>query len=219
MALARDTFTDLGQQSLVNPYSANYTCTGSNLELVVCITGLGGDFITSVTYNGVAMTLVDKMNFTSTVWMYSYILIAPATGTHAVAINGSTTNTYNVFAASWTSAKQSGQPDAHTTATAASADHITKAMSTIADGSWVIFYVQDTVSGTGTTYTYTNLTQRQANDDGIFADSNGPVSPAGSFTGTVTVTGVTQDWAALILSISPLVVASGVKQLAALGAG
>lgn len=219
MAIARDTFADLGQQVLVNPYSANYTCTGSNLVLEVCITGLGGDFITSVTYNGVAMTLQDKLNFVSTVWMYTYLLVAPATGSHAVVINGSTTNTYNVFAASFTGAKQTGQPDAHTTATATAADHITKAITTVADNSWVTFYVQDTVSGTGTTYTYTNLTQRQANDDGIFADSNGPITPAGSFTGTVTSTGVSQNWAALLISLSPAVTASTVKQLAALGVG
>lgn len=219
MAIARDTFTDLGQQTLVNPYSANFTCTGSNLALLVCITGLGGDFITSVTYNGVAMTLIDKLNFTSTVWMYTYILAAPATGSHAVVINGSTTNTYNVFAESITGAKQTGLPDAHTTATAASADHITKAITTVADNCWTFYYVQDTVSGTGSTYTYTNLTQRQANDDGIFADSNGAITPAGSFTGTVTATGVTQNWAALVVSLAPAVSASSVKQLAALGVG
>ena len=62
------------------------TCTGSDLVLVVNAY-VKGDNISSVTYNGVAMTQV-AAETSGNPRVYTYVLIGPATGTHNVVVTG-----------------------------------------------------------------------------------------------------------------------------------
>lgn len=210
MAISFDNAVDLGQSTLINPFTVSYTCTGKDRTLLVGIVGEGGDFITSVTYGGVAMTQVAKINLVDVHWVYLYILVGPASGSNSITINASTTNVYDVVAASYRGTIQTVKDNS--TSGSATADHVTTAITPVADNCWVVHYTVDTTSSSG--YTYTNLTQRLGGGSGVVADSNTIIHPAASFTGTITVTGVSQTWAAFVVSLQP-----SPSPLSATGAG
>jgi hypothetical protein len=183
-------------------FSFNHTCTGSNLILFVNVAA--GDVHTdpsSVLYNSVNLTLITSVDSTNAGRISQWYLLGPTTGTHSIQVNFAATHV-NPYASgiSYTGAKQSGVPDAQTTAAPTGQDHVTMTLTTVADNCWVTCAVASSVSSSG--FTYTNLTERLV---GEVADSNAVVHPAGSFTGTVTVTGVNQDWSGIMVSFAPFV--------------
>ncbi len=197
--IALDTSADFGRSGLVSSFSNNYTCTGPNLVLLACVVAETGDHVTSVTYGGVAMMQAVKLDRGDGTWQYVHALLAPATGTNALVVNGSSDH-YDVQAASYTACRQASQPDVTATNTASGVDHITTAITVATPNSWVVQFVTDSISGAGATYT--NLTERQGSDVGDLADSNGPLA-AGSFSGTVTQSGVNQTWGAIAVALAP----------------
>jgi len=69
------------------PFTWAHTCTGSNLVLCVNISIYdSADFPTSVTYNGVALTLIGSTS-NGQYTVYQYYLIAPATGANNIVVS------------------------------------------------------------------------------------------------------------------------------------
>lgn len=151
-----------------------HTCSGNNRLLVVGVgTDASGDVITGVTYNGVAMTLVDKQQMAGAATRYAYLfyLLNPDSGTNDIVISASPSHNIRSDHASYTGVKQTGQPDASSKATNASTTDLTNSTTVVLPDSWIVSFGQAInavpVAGTG-------LTSRGT--EGIncrIADSNG----------------------------------------------
>lgn len=74
----------------VSTFSFSHTCTGSELLLIVDVgirQGGSTKSVTSVTYNGVALTKLGIADNATVVRVSRWYLIAPATGSHSVVVN------------------------------------------------------------------------------------------------------------------------------------
>ena len=94
----------------------SHTTSGSNRMLIVASSSNGGDHITGVTYNAVAMTQVAKLAVGAN-YLYLHYLIAPATGANNVVVSSGSSVVLVSCAASYTGVLQSGFPDSSATTT------------------------------------------------------------------------------------------------------
>lgn len=188
MAIAFDAQASSTGSGTTLTYS--HTCTGSNLILIVGIqtylASAGGITISSVTYNGVAMTSFGTLQRTlNAEYQYMYYLVAPATGAHNIVITTTTAMDYiGGSSASYTGANQTGLPDSYTTYAAQTSTAVTTTTTTIANNCWLMgFYVSD---GGGGWTAGTNTTGRATAGNAQFFDSNSVQTPAGSHSMTAT---------------------------------
>jgi len=178
----------------------SHTCSGSDRVLVVGIlTNNTTDILTGVTYNGVAMSLVDKQVMINNFWGYSYYLIAPDTGANNIVISFSSASLIAGLAQSYTGVSQSGFPDSHTIGvTTGSSINCTTTVVASNCWLWVNARTSNTPGvGAGTTE------REQVYGTGITADSNGTVG-TGAQTLVITNTtpgGTPVGW--MILSMAP----------------
>jgi hypothetical protein len=109
----------------------------ANRALVVFLRGrTNSQTVTSITYNSVAMTLVDGPIVSDGGGeCYSYILLNPSSGSHTLSIN-MTSGSVDAIIYSYYNVKQSAQPDAHTSATSAS--NTSASLNTVAAGALVV---------------------------------------------------------------------------------
>lgn len=182
MSIAFDT-SNVGSVAGAASFTFPHTCTGNNVILLVAVNITNTGNTASATYNGNTMTQIDNQTATSVNSYLFYILIGTADGLAHNVIVSTTGGTNNILAisASYTGAKQSGQPDAHNKAAAASV-----AVTVVAAGAWVVGMSAFAI-GTGVTWTAgVGFTLRQSFDTSggfglAFEDSNGSVT-AGSKT-------------------------------------
>lgn len=181
---------DAASESFTNSATSltwSHTCTGSDRILWVSVMASSARNITGVTYNGVALTSLTRSAGTQP--MQLWYLIAPATGANniVVSIDGAASFIYT-SAGSYTGVEQSGQPDAQAT-NSTTASSVTTTLTTIADNCWTILGARGATSGN--TDASTNSTERAAGAAGTVQlyDSNGAVTPAGSFGMTITTAG------------------------------
>jgi hypothetical protein len=182
---------DLGRNLGVTSVTASYTCgSGSNRLLVVGVLGDATDFITGVTYAGASMTLINKQQAGTQRWSYLFYKLNPASGANNVVVSASSSTDIYAGAADYTGVKSSGQPDASTTnSLPTSVTSLTTSITTVTNNDWVIFlengYSGGTfapIAGAGDTIRVSDATDGAW---GIF-DSNGVVTPAGSYSVTTT---------------------------------
>lgn len=181
----------------------NHTCTGSNLILFVNLwSRTVPSAISSVTYNGVAMTLGVK-NEAGNNYGYIYYLINPATGVHQV----SATSTAELIgiSVSYANAAQSSQPDNTGSATNASWDPPTLTMTVNTANSWIISMNTNAGFGAGSAGAG-SLVQRlnfsAISPIGAVWDSNGPEA-TGSLTWNDGYIGSNQNQTIVGLSFKP----------------
>ena len=182
-----------------------HTCTGSNLILFVGFSTYdAAEVVTTVTYNGVAMTQANKKaSAAGDRWSYLYYLIAPATGANNIVISRSNSGSINSCSTSYTGAKQSSQPDSSNTNSVLSDTTLTYSTTVVASNCWLVAWSDGAnTAGAGTT---TRNTSGSASGIG---DSNGTVS-TGSQSLIFTVGGAGQI-EGVIASIAPFVAAEGV---------
>lgn len=152
-----------------------HTCTGSNRILWVGALA-DGDKVTSVTYNGVAMTQMAKTTIDGDVdTMYLYYLVAPATGSNNIVITLSGTSDYiNGAGSSYTGARQTSVPDSQATVTDAVRTSITASTTVVTDGSWLVGVFRNNAGAwTASTETTNRIGFTGSSDATIIADSNG----------------------------------------------
>jgi hypothetical protein len=203
--MARGHTTDAGNFITPSPNSVGFTHDNDGSVLVVaCKAYDSTDVISGVSFNGVAMTLVDKRSATGTNIVYLFILMNPDAGAHTVQLTHSTpSGSINPFAVSYTSTALTGQPDASTTNTAIGALSITTSLTTVADNAWSVLLVSNNsgsvalTAGTGSTEIYAPTGEGV----GLY-DSNGGLTPAGSHSMTVNAAS-SVNLAAVMLSLAP----------------
>lgn len=190
----------------------NHTCTGSNLILLVSVHVYNAvDIVSGVTYNSVAMTRLTQQIFSSdsNQRLYLYYLIAPATGTNQIAVTLSAGSLFTIMYSmsdSYTGVSQTGYPDATNSNTASGAGDIVGTVTTIANNAWTVMLSgsdddNSNTAGSGTTIRVSSTGTNAARD--TFADSNGPKTPAGSISLTVTPSAGTGGTAYIIASMAP----------------
>ncbi len=177
---------------------------GSNRLLLVNLIGdTAADDISSVTYAGAPMTLVAKIQAPSNNWQYLYYLLNPSSGSNNVVITAGSPHYLISEAASWYNVKQSAQPDAFTTNTAAAAStSVTTSLTTVATGSLVVqglWSFGHLNAGLGSSPIIIDTAIGGA---GIFASSGSPVSPAGSVSMTSVSDGA-QSTGVIMASFAP----------------
>lgn len=180
----------------------SYTVTGSNMFLNVCISVLAARTVSTVTYNGVAMTATPESPVVVSGDGYSnseYYLFAPATGAHNVVITPDSSSEIYSRASSY-SGVLSTVLDAHgTSQTTGTSLGVT--LTTVQDNSWVIGCERS--GGAGTISAGANTSFRGGTSHvGDLADTNAAQTPAGSHALNMSVTGgaVPISWVALSLS-------------------
>lgn len=163
--------------------------------------------VSSVTYNGVAMTATVDSPFVeqATIYQHLFYLVAPASGAHNVVITmASSMSGINAHAVSYAGAKQTGVPDAHATGTGTGTTG-TMTATTVADNSWLVGFFRNEAAGNGTAGGGT--TQRTSIvGNSSFDDSGGAKTPAGSY--SVTETFSNALWGAIGASFAPSVAAA-----------
>ena len=187
MAIAFDAFTDGNYTNSATTHTFSHTCTGSDRILFVTgFTNTSSDYITGITYNGVAMTLVNKLAAAASRYAYIFYLVAPATGANNVVLTASSSSALGGNASSYTGASQTGQPDASSSQTIG-ASPVNNSVTTVADNCWSILtqlnnQLTPSVASTNSTLRGGNTTFTDAQ---IF-DNNTAITPAGSYTMTTT---------------------------------
>ena len=135
MAIAFDAVSH-GVDGSGTSLSWSHTCTGSNLILFVAALVDTSHTVTSVTYNGVAMTQIASVD----AWTRTalYYLVAPATGTNTVTITASGNNPIYGRATSYTGASQTGVPDSFSTNTGTGTTSLNLTTTVVANNSWLV---------------------------------------------------------------------------------
>lgn len=164
------------------PVTWSHTCSGSDRLLLVGIKTYGSaDPVTGVTYNGVAMTQLKKVDGgTNDVFNYVYGLLSPDTGAHDISISYTGGQYVSATAGSYTGVLQSGLPDA--TAEAHYDSTGTTSLNTTITTVLNNCYVGVFGYANGGNHSLTNATIRIATTvgDAIWGDSNSAISPAGN---------------------------------------
>lgn len=201
MAITLDNSGFLGQRNSA-PFQESYTMgSGSNGVLFVIAQCDNTDTVTGLTYGGKTCALIMKTGGEpNTRWLYWYMLLSPPSGSNLVVVSGP--SFLNVGAASYFGVNQSYTLD-NTLAFTASGTNVTSyttSITTIAKNAWVLGVGTATTSaaaGAGETL--------RANDTNtetwIMADSNGPVTPAGSY--SMTTNGSNSKMGNMMLSFAP----------------
>ncbi len=188
MAIARDTFATA---SAVSATSQTTSVTVATATPVLCIGVRGSadtDNITSVTFNSVAATLVDKFQAGTSSWSYLYY-VGGQSGTHDIVVTNSGVGDLNIqtYYLSLTGANTIA--DATHKTTAVTTTSVTDSITTVADNCWVVGFAVSQ-GFTMTADTGANSVTVDSNGYGIY-DSNGPKTPAGARSMKVAISGST----------------------------
>jgi len=226
MAIAFDATSSSAAQT-GSSVTFSHTCTGTNLILIVGVTMASSvaKTMTSITYNGVSMTSVGAVDETTNQNRFSwlYYLIAPATGANniVVTLSAAPTDFFSVAAASYTGVKQTGQPDASGTATSGSSvvSTISKAITTVADNSWLVGVSCNSAGGyngtntpdAGSVFRLSVYNRYLAGWELYFLDSNAAKTPAGSYSLGYSWTGITGKAQIIVASLAPHIVPPQLK--------
>ena len=127
--------------------------SGSNTMLLIrpfltqCNSGAPSRTVTSVTFNGTALTKADSAGISNGCWMEQgvwYLLNPPATTANVVITASAGTEMQGFEASTYTGVKQTAQPDAHASESDSSCENPeTLSVTTTADNAWIF----DAISG------------------------------------------------------------------------
>lgn len=169
---------------------------------------LSSDAVVSITVGGVAMTRVQANipEFSGLNSTYMYVLVNPPTGTQSIVVTlGSSINSAWA-ASSYTGANQTGQPDNSAKNGGSNSTNLTISLTTIADDCWLVGGVTD-IDSTPTAGANTLIRAMAATVPALISDSNGPNSPAGSYSLQWLTGGATRNEGPIIASMSPATIA------------
>lgn len=204
MAIAFDASSAVENLSSGTTATLSHTTSGSNRILIVAAHQftVAASSVTGITYNGVAMT---KIGSTQTIqagnaYMSLWYLIAPATGANNIVVTKGNGDLVSIAAASYTGAKQSGQPEVTGTATG-SGTAPSNAITPSTNNAMLLMAVGgDGVGGLATGAT--NWTKRVEN---YTKGSIGEKSVATPSSTTQTVTFSSQNWGVIQISLAEAV--------------
>jgi hypothetical protein len=227
MAIAFDLGTNGGTDSGTS-ITFSHTCSGSDRFLVVAVigdVGAGAEDVTGCTYDGVAMTLADKISDTLIArFGYVFYLVNPASGANNVVASCTGSHFLAAGAASYTGVNQAGNPEViNKTFSNADADaSLTTSITPLTADSWVVLGGLGFDGSGGAPSAGTGATRRTYESSfGLWAiyDSNGP-QPASSYSMTWSYGqgAGSADLGSIMLAIAPTGGGGGVTRDPAQGA-
>lgn len=179
-----DAVTNLGSTAGTALTSA-HICSGTNRGLFVQVRTAGTtDTLSTITYAGVNMVLVNKTIGINNLGTYLYYLAAPTTGSNNVVITTGVA-AISAVAASYNGVKQSGNPDSSNTNSNASTTGLTTSTTQVADNCWSIMAV-NSGSGNDLAGIGTVLAQAGPNTGVTLFHSQRYLTPAGSISAAFT---------------------------------
>lgn len=212
-----------GQRQVIGPNvfgKANFALAGVGVStrtvnvnlsvsttLLVGIVGEVADVVTGVTFNGVALTLVQKVQNGGDRWIYVFKLVDPSTGgAFALTVTFSATNQGSAI-------YYNGYSDAgdvlQSTTDTGTGTAISTSLTTTYDECWLAQFSVNDVDGTGTSGTVGVVRQTTDGQGGTWADSNSTVlgipqlTPPGLYSIDVNV--AASNWAAITVAFRPQV--------------
>lgn len=209
MAIAFDAQTNGGGADAVTSRTTSHTTGSLTNGIIIARVGLwksggAGDVVTSVTYNGNALTQVATAKHASGERrVYLYYGLAPASGAHDLVANTSESLSINIGCATYSGVNQ-GAPEVSATSTPTSTGTGTGTLTTLANNAWTVMTCStesdEPAAGASTT--------ERHSDPGLFGlyDSNAAITPAGST--SLNATASSTNWAIVILSLAPFVESS-----------
>jgi hypothetical protein len=215
MAIAYDA---VGQGSGFSSYTYSHTCSGADRYLVVTTTASSSGNASAVSYAGVSMTLLTSRN-----GGYHQIwgLPAPATGANNVSITQGSYSGQSV-SLSYNGVSSVGTPEASNGANSGGpTTSITSSVTTITDNAFVVASsMYETASNTQNASTgSTERVKRSGNASSGYAIGlfdNGPKTPAGSVSMTVTASASSGIMDMYQIVLKPSVLTLGASILASL---
>lgn len=170
---------------------------------MVSVRGDWEDYLTGITYNGVALTAIDKSIQVFNYAAYLYYLIAPATGANNIVVTMSNSSTFSATAVSYTGCHQTTPIDSSNKGNTASGTSLTVSTTVVAANCWLSGMAASgglLSAGTGTTMRRQNTGFPWFTLGSI--DSNGTVS-AGAQSLQVTL-GWTDNIHMILASLLPV---------------
>lgn len=204
--IAFDAASNSGYQAAASTYNWSHTCTGSDRFLSVDVSLLSaGSTVTSITYNGVAMSLIRaQTTVTSFGRVESWGLAAPASGANSIIVTLSGSIASAGCAVSYTGVNQYTPTEAANSAQATNvgAADATVTVTPVADNCWIHGAVaSDDASVTANQTTRNNVT----GVGGSGADEDtGPITPAAATAVSYTGVGALATWAIAGYAIRPV---------------
>lgn len=197
----------------------SHTVAASSDFLVVAVDIIAVlDDITGVTYNGVAMTRATNQVTPGGITRdYLYYLVAPATGAHNVVVSATPGVQIIAESVDYGGTKQTGQPDSTKLGGATSGTSAALPFTTVADNSWTVALIRCEMAPPSSSTGSVTIVTSPADNGFILCDSNGPVTPAGSYTMNWTFASSNNNLVGM--SIAPAVAASAAKLFTLLGTG
>ena len=193
-------------ETSTSSFSWSHTVTGSNTILFVGTFGpanADGDLENGVTYANVAMTKAGTGVPTSGRYSYLWYLVNPASGANTVVVNwDSSVSAMSGTAASYTGVLQTSPVEATSSATTNTNKTATGTVTTISDNSWVVFSARNENDQTATAGASAFMRTQQVDGAVYFADTNGPITPAGSTNMSMSVASAV-NWMATTASFAP----------------
>lgn len=190
----------------------SHTCTGSNRYLVVGVAMFSlAQTVTSITYNGVALTLIGaRSSITGACRIELWGLIAPATGANDIVATLSGAIAFAGCASSFTGVHQTSPTEAFSSAQATNvgAADATVDVTTVADGDWTVDIVatDDATISVGSGQTSRNNVTGAAGSGAM--STEGRKSPAGSVTMSWTDVAALATWSIGSVALRPVSAAS-----------
>lgn len=183
----------------------SHTCTGTDRFLVVFVMCSSSKSISSVTYNGVAMTAHPSSGGGQRI--IPYVLANPASGANNIVVTMTSTTYIYPVASSYTGVDQTNPVDT-SNQTSQSASSTTSNFTTTVDNCWAVMAARQ--ASTGNTSASTGSTLREANAGFTqLYDTNTVLTPAGSHSMAITHSGAgTTD--TNLVAIKPATAASGI---------
>lgn len=204
-AIAYDNSADLSISGPLSSMSGSYTVTGSNPIVFGWSGGAigGASTVTGFTYNSVGMTFANNVNVPSDRWWDCYLLVGPATGSHTLTANSSTSSIFFLGGSSYSGVAQTGQPDNTNTVTQTGGSAITGSITVSTANAWIAYFA----SLRGTTSTAVSPGVARTNTGNLqLCDSNGTVS-TGSNSVSITANLTGGSAGMVMVSIKPLATA------------
>lgn len=190
--------------------SGSYTCPGgSNRIMFISVSNFSGaDDITTPTYAGVSATLIAKKGFNTLAspinYTYLYYLVAPTTGSNTLSVTRTnTTSGMQIACTTYDGASQTSVPDSYNTGGTDDAATVATSTTTVADNCWVVIGAgsqRNLTASSGVTLRAGSGVQY------VIGDSNGNITPAGSTSMTLAISGASSRLTGTIMaSFAPAV--------------
>lgn len=206
--IAFDAASNSGYQAASSSYSWSHICTGSDRYLLVGISMLSlAQTVSSITYNGVNLTLLGSKNSISGACRVElWGLAAPATGSNTIAVTLSGSIASAGCASSFTGVHQTSPTEAFNSAQATNvgASDATVDVTSIADNDFAIDIIA-TDDGAITVGSGQTQAGNVTGAGGSGAMSyEGPKTPAGAITMSWTDVGALATWAIASIALRPI---------------